>query len=319
MLSRVADNLYWMSRYLERAEHTARSLGVVLNQMLDHDPRAFGPRWERLLLSLRTNPPEGNPHDAYALTDWLTFETDNPASIINSIASARENARQVREQISSEMWEQLNRLYLTVRDEQLETIWESGPQEFLQLVKNGAHLFHGITDGTMSHGEGWRFIQVGRLIERVSTTATLLDVHYRLHLDPPSDPALGVDENDWVALLKSCTAFEAYCKVYTANMRPDCIAEFLLLNAYFPRSVRFAADRIQQGLREIGQQAGSRSAARAERLAGRLSASLDYGQVDEIMVDMHAYLEGIGRQANAIHSAIYQAYISYPVDTALAR
>jgi uncharacterized alpha-E superfamily protein len=315
MLSRVADNLYWMSRYLERAEHTARLLGVMLNQMLDQGPGASRPSWERTLLALRVAPPPDGALDPYAVTRWLTFDPSQQSSILAYIGAARENARQVREQISSEMWEQVNALYLRTRGSTMDAIWQEGPIEFMQMVKEGAHLFHGITDGTMIHGEGWRFIQLGRSLERAHATAALLDVHYRPFLAADS-PLL--EYGEWVGLLKSCTAFEAYCKVYTAEMKPECIAEFLLLNANFPRSVRFCADRIQQSLQTIGQLTGSRAASRAERLAGRLRAALDYAQVDEVMADnMHDYLNSIGSQCAAIHSTIYQAYISYPVETAI--
>jgi uncharacterized alpha-E superfamily protein len=158
---------------------------------------------------------------------------------------------------------------------------------------------------------------VGRYLERVDGTALLLDAHFRPFLAPQSGPA-ALDYNDWVALLKCCTAFEAFCKVYTADVQPKEVAEFLLLDSASPRSVRFAADRIQRGLQAIATTTGSRRAAKAERLAGRLRAALDYGQVDEILADdMQAYLGGIRRQCAAMHSAIYQAYVTYSVESAL--
>ncbi|NNJ09770.1 alpha-E domain-containing protein [Chloroflexales bacterium ZM16-3] len=318
MLSRVADSLYWMSRYLERAEHTARLIAVGLDLMLDQTPQSTGIRWERLLASLHAYPPPSGSGDAYAIARMLTFEMSNDASIASCIASARENARQVREQISSEMWEQLNRLYLKVKGSSIDAIWHGDPLEFYQEVKEGAHLFQGITDATMTHGEGWQFIQVGRHLERAGGTAALVDQHFRPFLEAPADAPLALDYIDWVGLLKCCTAFEAYCKVYTADIKPESVAEFLLLNADGPRSVRFAADRIQRSMQAISQATGTRSAGRAERLAGRLRASLDYGQVDEIIAEnMHTYLENIQRQCAAIHGAIYQAYVSYSVDTAL--
>jgi uncharacterized alpha-E superfamily protein len=213
MLSRVADSLYWMSRYLERAEHTARLLSVGLNQTLDQTPQSAAPRWGRTLAALQTPLPSDDP---YTITRVLTFDAANPGSISSCIALARENARQVREQISSEMWEQLNRLYLRVKEANIAELWEGEPQEFFQAVKEGAHLFQGITDATMSHGEGWHFIEVGRYLERVGATAN--------------------------------------------------------------------------------------------------------GQVDEIMAEsMHAYLVNIQRQRAAIHGAIYQTYIAYPVETAIAQ
>jgi uncharacterized alpha-E superfamily protein len=314
MLSRVADSLYWMSRYLERAEHTARVLGVGLIQTLDQDPDSARPRWVRLLEALHA-PPALAAADAYTITEALTFDPRNVNAIGTAVALARENARQVREQISSEMWEQLNMLYLRVRASSAAQIWQKEPIEFYQAVKEGAHLFQGITDATMSHGEGWHFIQVGRYLERVGAAAMLLDTHFRPFLSAQPGVVATLEYNDWVALLKCCTAFEAFCK----DVQPKQVAEFLLLDSASPRSVRFAADRIQRGLQAIATTTGSRRAAKAERLAGRLRSALDYGQVDEIMADdMHAYLDEIRRQCAAIHAAIYQAYVTYSVESALA-
>lgn len=315
MLSRVADSLYWMSRYLERAEHIARLLDVNLNQMLDQTPGTANHRWERLLSSLRTSLPTGSAYDAYILTHALTFDLANTASIVSCIGAARENARQVREQISSEMWEQLNRLFLYVKRTNQDKFWTTEPHEFFQVVKQGAHLFQGITDATMSHGEGWQFIQVGRAIERAGATAALLDMHFTNFLT--EHPNEMVDYLAWVGLLKSCTAYEAYCKVYTADIRPECIAEFLLLNAEFPRSVRFGVGIIHTALQAIANTTG-RNAGRTERLVGRLRAALDYDQVEEIMDgSMHSYMENIQRQCSQIHMALHQIYISYPIDSSL--
>lgn len=315
MLSRVADSLYWMSRYLERAEHTARLLDVNLHQLLEQASAPADRRFARLVASLRISLPATITEDPYALASALTFDAGNPDSIVAAIATARENARQVREQISSEMWEQINRLYLHVRRAGADADWRSEPQQFYKAVKEGAHLFQGITDATMSHDEGWQFIQVGRFLERASATAALLDVHF------PGEATSLVNTSleylDWVGLLKSCTAFEAYCKVYTAEIQPERIAEFLLLNAEFPRSVRFAADAVQRALHVIARSTSARGSGRVDRLAGRLRATLDYGQVDEIMLDMQTYVEQLQRQFVQIHSATHQAYVSYAADSVL--
>ncbi len=314
MLSRVADNLYWMSRYLERAEHTSRLLQVNLSVVLDQSPRRAAESWMRLLDSLFVEPP-AQPTDPYTVTQWLTFEPENPNSINNCIAAARENARHVREQISSEMWEQLNRLYLEVRRTNIEAIWQEEPFAFLRMVNDGAHLFQGITDSTMNHGEGWYFIQAGRFIERANAITTLLDVNSSL-LDVVQD-----DRNryvEWVGLLKSCTAFEAYCKIHTADPHPDKIIEFLVLNPQFPHSVCFAIDSLQAALSAIAEMTEKRKAGRANRLAGRLRATLSFDQVEEIMANsLSSYLADIERQCGQIHEAIHQTYIAYPIESAL--
>ena len=318
MLSRVADSLYWMSRYLEQAEHTARLIDVQLNQMLDQAGGDTSLRWQRLLHSLRTPPPEGDV-DAYSVTQALTFDESRTSSIASCIASARENARQVREQISSEMWEQLNRLFLQVKGTSMEQMWFAEPHKFLNSMKEEIYLFQGITDATMSHSEGWHFIRVGRFLERATATAALLDAHFSALLtEQTEDESEPLDYLSWIGLLRSCASFEAYCKVYTAVIRPAHIAEFLLLNAEAPRSIRFACAMMQGALQAIAKVISARNSGRVERLIGRLRASLDYYQIEEILSgDMHEYLESIQRQCALIHSGLYQAYIAYPIEVAL--
>ncbi len=318
MLSRVADSLYWMSRYLERAEHTARLVNVNLYLTLDRTPVDAAHHWGRLLASLRMPPPMSAGTNVAVDATGQVLDLANRDSIAACISAARENARQVREQISSEMWQQINRQFLAVRRDAPDPGWTSRTNEFLMSVIEGVHLFQGITNATMTHGEGWHFIELGRYIERASATAALLDVQYRDFSGDAMPPSTVGEYVEWVGLLRSCCAFEAYCRHYTADLRPDRIAEFLLLNAQFPRSVRYAARHIQSSLQAIGQQNG-RAAGRAQRLAGRLLASLDYGQVDEILNDnLQAYLEAIVRQANQINVAIHQQYVQYTVDQALS-
>jgi uncharacterized alpha-E superfamily protein len=320
MLSRVADSLYWTSRYLERAEHTARLIDIGLNLMLDQSAAAVERRWGRLLDSLHAPPLLTGTSDAYHITEAMTFDISNETSIVACIAAARENLRQVREQISSEMWEQLNRLFLQVKETRLDEIWRVTTHEFFRSVKEGSHLFQGITDATMNHGEGWQFIQVGRYIERAAATATLLDV-YTNDLMMVNDSTDAPQRNylDWVGLLKACTAFEAYCKVYTADLRPERVVEFLLLNPDCPRSVRFAVEAIQASFQSIAEATGARKSGRVNRLAGRLRASLGFGQIDEIMeAGLRPYLNDVRRQCEQIHEAILQTYVAYSVETALA-
>ncbi|MBA2682203.1 MAG: alpha-E domain-containing protein [Ktedonobacteraceae bacterium] len=324
MLSRVADNLYWMSRYLERVEHTARLVDVNLQQMLEQSTEEEHLRWDRLRASL-LSPSRGEnaeDDDAYTMMESFTFDTNNPASIVSSIASARENARQVRELISSEMWEQINRLYLQIRHTTIDEVWFSQPHAYLASVKEGVQLFHGITDASMNHSEGWHFIRLGRFLERAYATAALLDVNFRAFFDAEqNDMRAAIDHMNyigWVGLLRSCAAFEAYCKVYTAaNIQPRSIAEFLLFNPESPRSIRFAGGLIQSALQSIARSTNTRPNGRVERLAGRFRSALEYDQIEDVVGDMHAYLETIQRQCTQIHNAIYQMYIVYPVEVAL--
>jgi uncharacterized alpha-E superfamily protein len=311
MLSRVADTLYWMSRYLERAEHTARLIDVQLNMILE-SPGSAQQRWERILDALWVKLPEST--DSYQVTQALTLDPANQNSITFCIAAARENARHVREQISSEMWEQINLLSLRMRAANMDAIWDD-QHTFFRSIKEGCHLFQGITDSTMSHGEGWQFIQLGRYVERTNAITRLLDVHFRAFADVPFKATVMDDFMEWIGLLKSCTAFEAYCKVYTADLRPNRIAEFLLLNAEFPHSVRFSVQAIHTAVLELEKLAESKRARQLNRLAGRLRANLDYGQIDEIMlIQLNGFLSEIDRMIERIHDAIYQTYITYSID-----
>jgi uncharacterized alpha-E superfamily protein len=327
MLSRVADSLYWMSRYLERAEHTTRLLDVNLNLMLDESPISAERRWQRVLQALGKPKNVEWTGEPYALTQALTFDTANKASILSCIIAARENSRHVREQISTEQWHRLNSLYLQVTRPEMQHQRQSEalfagitqPSEFLQSVMEAVHQFQGVTDSTMNHGEGWQFIQVGRYIERASATALLLQAYHSDLWEQPERITEGNEYLDWMGLLRSATAFEAYCKVYTADLTPDRIFEFLLLDEEFPHSVRFSIDSLQCALEKIQGDSGRAQAEALRRLSGRLQSSLNYSSVDEILnQDVPGYLIGIQAQCRAIHETIYELYVDYSIQTALA-
>ena len=317
MLSRVADSLYWMSRYLERAEHTARLIDVDFQLRLDQSPEAGSGRWLRLLEALQAPAPEDGKIDATTLTHILTLDKTNPSSIISCVAAARENLRQVREQCSSEMWEQLNRLYLQVNSTISSEAWLLHSYVFFRAVQEGAHLFQGVTDSTMSHGEGWQYIQLGRYVERTDAVARLIGTHLSQLPYSPDQAVESEEYLEWVGLLKSCAAFEAYCKKYTAELRPLRVAEFLLLNLEFPHSVRFSVDMVHAALRAIAELT-ERKAEQPVRLAGRLRATLSFGQIDEIIASgANTYVQSVRQQCGQAHTAIHQIYFDYPVESAL--
>ena len=309
MLSRVADNLYWMSRYLERAEHAARVTGVHLNLMLEHEPASQGRRWWLVLAALGNQ----DPVDVDAFDAAQTYALDQ---MVTSINAARENARQVREEISSEMWEQLNRLYHESKRMSTPERWGAQPHDLLFKVMQSSHQFQGVTDSTMIHGEGWQFIQVGRFMERVQATARLIDLHFGEFFRESSEAKNVSEHMEWIGLLRSCTAFEAYCKVYTAELRPERVAEFLLLNAEFPHSVRFAVDQLRKSLDAV-RDAANRKSDRLGKLAGRLTSTLSYTPLEEIMSNLHEFSLNIRRLCGNIHTGIYQVYITYPIEAAL--
>jgi uncharacterized alpha-E superfamily protein len=317
MLSRVADNLYWMARYLERAQHTARLLDVTLDLVPDRSAAAVTRSWERLFASLHLAAPEELPLKGRPITELLALDADGDISIVHHVAAARENARQVRELISTEMWEQINRLYLDLQHARMDRVW-AAPHGFFQAVKQGAHLFQGITDTTMTRGEGWHFIQLGQYLERAGNVAALLSAHLDYQtagaaLPHPSDLYL-----EWLGLLRSCTAFEAYCKVYSADLRFEEIAEFLLLNDSFPFSINFAASMLRTAVESIADTTDTRRNNPILRRIGRLKATLDYEQIDELMAaDLGSTLQTIQSQCAHLHADIFQAYIAYPVEAKL--
>ncbi len=313
MLSRVADSLYWMSRYLERAEHTVRMLDVNFSMTLDPSMTTEDARWRRFLLAL------GNPVKEWdglsaSLLHALTHDGRNAASIRSCVAEARENARQVREEISSEQWLQLNRLYHLVN----ETPEGPGaPEEFLAAVLDGLHLFQGVTDTTMSHGEGWQFIQIGRSIERASSIASLLSVYdFSGRHDGPAGSHQFLE---WVGLLRSCTAFEAYCNVYTADLTEPQILEFLLLNKDFPHAVRYSVDRLREALLALEQESGRLAPQELVRVAGRLQAALRFVEIADVLGrGVGEFLAMVLSECRRVHTLLYRDYIHYSVQTALA-
>jgi uncharacterized alpha-E superfamily protein len=218
MLSRVADGLFWMARYLERAEHIARVVNVNLNLTFDRTPADAARLWGRLLASL-PQPPRWSPPSVREHGEPFQVDLANRTSIAACVGVARENARQVREEISSEMWEELNRLFLTLQQKHpSESTWTASTHEFLSSTIAGVHLFQGVTDATMTHGEGWHFIVLGRYLERARATAALLEVQFR-ESATDAEPA-GVSEYvEWVGLLKSSCAFEPYCRQIFVRVR----------------------------------------------------------------------------------------------------
>jgi len=315
MLSRVADNLYWMSRYLERAEHTARLLAVKLESLLEQSKEDAETSW-RLVATALSNDAHvpSTMTDAYEITHAMALDRHNASSLISSLRFTRENARHVREQISTEMWNHLNRLYLRLAPVTMADVWSDSPAPFFRDIVEQLHMLEGVTNSTMRHGESWRFIQLGRYIERAQLVSRLLDLHFDAVPGARPMPQYG----DWIVLLKSCTAFEAYCKVYTANIQRDRIAEFLLFDAEFPHSVRFSVDRLTQALAQIALAAPPARRAACERLAGRLKASVDFGQIDELIGgNIDTFLANIATQCEQIHDAVYDAYIAYDAETVL--
>jgi uncharacterized alpha-E superfamily protein len=311
MLSRVADSLYWMSRYIERAEHSSRLIDVNLKQMLDESPEMSGRRWSRVISCLRADPPKED-RETSAVVTWMMYDLSNPDSIATCVAVARENARQIRETLSADFWENINRLHLYVRQVLQDPVQRREPHEFLRRVRHDIHVLHGIEDSSLVRTEGWNFIQVGKSVERAAATTALLAEHVQDFLDTDMGGAADGFLH-WVSVLRSCTAFEAYIKTYTAELQPGRVLEFLLLNPLFPRSVSFCLSTIHDCIHAIETEHGLPRGSRAVKLSHRLVSLLEFWEIDELMEgDLRARLAEVESFCGKIHAAVEEAYIFYP-------
>lgn len=314
MLSRVAESIYWLSRYIERAENTARFVDVTLNISLDQ-PVGAG-QWEPLINITGDTPlfvENFGDLEPYNVIRFLALDPDNPNSILSCLHRARENARSVREVISSEMWEQVNRFYLMVQaaafgDHDLLT----APHAFFRAVKEASHLFVGITDVTMAHGEAWHFGRFGRLLERADKTSRLLDVKYFILLPDVSYVGGPLDSIQWGALLRSASALEMYRKRY-GRIDPTKVAEFLVLDPEFPRAMRYCLCEAENSLRAISGTPSSTFSNAAEQRLGRLRSKLDYTQIEEIVRSgLHEFLDDFQIDLNRVGDAVHDVFFSLP-------
>ena len=315
MLSRVAESLYWMSRYIERAENNARIAEVNLHLLLDltnqrnPDPHQ---QWNPVISSLEETELFSSLYkqpDGKAVIDFVCLQKKNRNSIHSCVAQARENARTTREQISSEMWEQINKLYLFVSSDTARKQLRSSPYEFFRRIITGSHLFQGISDATMTHGEGWDFIRIGKLLERADSTSRILDLKYHILL--PSGERIGgnVDTIQWMSVLRSCSALEAYRKVYVDKVAPWKVAEFLIIHADFPRSIRYCVDCLDIALHRISGASETHFSNEAERLSGRLRSDLDYITIGDIFkFGLHEYLVNVQERLVEVGEAMHATY-----------
>jgi uncharacterized alpha-E superfamily protein len=319
MLSRVADSLYWMSRYLERAENTVRQLDVTMGLMLDTSDTSAETRWRRMMTALgKVSGMEWNG-DMDAMASRLVFDSLNPASVTFCVNGARENARQVREEISSEQWQRLNRLYHQMHSPHAQAQFRTSINDFLASIIDGIHLFKGVSDTTMIHGQGWQFIRLGRYLERAYATATLLEVYQPELFEEQEADNSGYHYLELVGLLRCCTSFEAYCQVYTADLSPARILEFLLLNRDFPHAIRYCVDGIRHAIESIQRTGGRRPPDELTAVIGRLHAMLGYTNIGEILGgDTAAFLHNIREQSMRVHELIYRYYVHYSIQSALA-
>jgi len=312
MLSRVADSIYWMSRYVERAENVARFIEVNLQLMLDA-PSGEGQQWEPLVNT--TGDKEAFTKRYGEATQqnvihFLTFDAENSNSICSCVRAARENARSVREIISSEMWLQLNKFHLMVTEATENSSAHANPHEFFTEVKNANHLFNGIATATMTHGEPWHFFQMGRLLERADKTSRILDVKYFILLRSVQDVGTPYDDIQWAAVLRSASAFEMYRKRH-GRISPKAVVEFLLLDREFPRAIHFCLLAARDSLHAIsGTPVGTFRHA-PEKSLGQLCSDLSFTSVDEIINSgLHEYLDLLQTRMNQVAAGIYETFFA---------
>lgn len=310
MLSRVADAIYWASRYVERAENVARFVNVNLDLMLD-SPMADRPSWAPLVQITGDHTLFEERYGEYTpenVTRFLTFERDYPNSIASAVYAARENARTVREIISREMWESLNELYLIVKQASQYALPPEEMADFYDQVKQAGIRFAGATDATLSHGEAWRFCRLGRMLERADKTSRILDVKYYILLPELGDVGTTIDQVGWKALLNSASALQMYRQQHHI-ITPRSVAQFLIFDDEFPRSIRHCVSRMQEALHRItGTPIGSYTNA-AERLVGQLKCELDYSEIDDVMsIGLHEYLDRIQLTMNKVGAAITERF-----------
>ncbi|RAK68583.1 alpha-E domain-containing protein [Phenylobacterium kunshanense] len=312
MLARVADSLYWIGRYVERAEHMCRLSDVMLNATLDRSEAAT--QVARIALAAVGDPDAAKAGNPYEAAQALTLDRDDAGSIYSSIARARENARQVRDQITTETWERLNLIYLRMSSPDAVKAFEGGSQVFLHDTIADLHLFKGAGDATMSHGEGWSFLLLGVYLERAQLIGALLEVVF-------GEGRQRRPIRDHFALtnvLRMGCALEPYLRVYTAEMQPRYILQFLMLDEDFPRSMRFCTQQIEQHLAAIIRHAGLAGRVGPDRLAGRLRARLQYADIDELETQgASAFLKTVLDECAAIHRSLYDAFVAYPLEDRL--
>lgn len=311
LLSRVADSVYWMARYIERAENVARYIGVNLNLQLDL-PMEPNQQWQPLI---DTSGDTEEFKERYGeasqakVIEFLAYDLANTNSIASCLRTARENARSVREAISSEMWTQVNSMYL---DMQMQGRMPDPGQlpEIMRGIRLACHLFQGITDATMSHSEAWHFARMGRKLERADKTSRILDVKYFILL--PSARVVGTPYDDihWSAVLKSVSGFSMYRKKH-GRILPSDIVSFLLMDREFPRSIRFCIHSADESLHAItGSPMGSYFYP-SEQVMGLLRAELDFTSVERILAGgLHEYLDSLQEKMNTVDSSILNDFVT---------
>ncbi|GBU15317.1 hypothetical protein AwPolaro_06950 [Polaromonas sp.] len=315
MLSRTADHLFWMSRYTERAENTARMLDVNYETTLLPQSSAEAQAGWRGLLGISELKPAYaarygdniNPRD---VMDFMVRDEKNPSSIISCLKNARENARAVRGTLTTEVWETANQTWIEVMRMLSSDAFERDPSPFFEWVKFRSHLLRGVTAGTMLQDDAFHFLRIGTFLERADNTARLVDVKFHAAQgDLPSLPSEHPQEHDfyhWSAILRSVSAFEVYRKVYRDVIKPERVAELLILRADMPRSLLACLNELMNNLAMVTSDPNSAT----RRRAGKLHADLEYSQIEEILATgLHAFLTQFLDRVNELGAHISREFL----------
>jgi|JI6StandDraft_1071083.scaffolds.fasta_scaffold00620_3 uncharacterized alpha-E superfamily protein len=320
MLARVAGSLYWMSRYLERAENQARLIDVNLQLLLDFGEVSDEQLKAHWLPIVRSSGDEEqflklyDVADSESVTEFMTFRLENPNSLASCIANARENARQVRDQISSEMWEVLNDAHHFIQGENAKKIWHEGASAFYDQIKRYSHLFQGITVSTFSRSEGFEFIQFGKYLERADQMTRLLDIKYHILLPTAADVGGAVDTAQWHAVLRSASAVEAYRRYYVADVYYKKVVEFLLFDDCFPRTMRFCGEEMAHFIDLITSAAPEtdEKAPAIERFMAFLDKLSTLDVEDIFNQGLHEFLDMAQVEIGNIGGHMYSTYMYFP-------
>ncbi len=312
MLSRVANHLYWMSRYIERAENIARFVDVNLHLMLDLEIDTHL-QWEPMVSITGDHSwfkEKYGEATQQKVLQFLTLDRDYSHSITTCLHLARENALSIREVISSEMWEHVNEFFHFVSGSGAAARLLYQPHDFFTQIKTQSHLFVGLAEGTFSHGEGWNFGRMGRFLERADKTSRILDVKYFILLPKMEYVGTAYDNAQWASVLKSASALEMYRKRFH-RITPDQVANFLLFDRQFPRSIHYCLNQALESLHHItGTPYGTHSNS-AERLLGRLVAELNYSDIAEIFQSgLHAHLDNFQAKLNTVGDGIHNTFFA---------
>jgi uncharacterized alpha-E superfamily protein len=324
MLSRVANLTYWIARYLERAENTARIVEVNAALVLDlqarqaaDDPRA----WEPLVFVTgsdeRFHELYGDKATERAVVEFMLFDKRNPSSVLSCVATARENARCIRDQLSAELWEALNTFYLKLKDDDFTRYAQLGAADYLGWIKTQTQLFHGVADALIPRDEGWWFYDLGRHLERADNTTRILDIKYFMILPGLQAVGSALDMVQWASVLRSCSAFEAFRRARRGDLDLGRVVDYLIRDEAFPRSVLYSVSEVEQCLVRIDGD-GQPAVEAAHALVRRLREDLEETDAKAIIAEgLHEFLDNLQTRIEQIHDAVQQAYITHSPATEL--